>query len=224
MIAARKSADARAAAVEAVGPAYDGRIRRSARTRHLVVTTFLDLLGEGELQPTAQQVADCSGVSMRSIFRLFDDVDALHLAAITAQLDRVEHLIVAPSSKGPVPQRVRALVHQRAALFEAIAPVRRFAVRLAPTSRPIRDDMALADNYLRAQVAALFDAELRVLPRARRNDVLDALDVMTSFEVWDRMRISQALTTRAVRRIVVGAVTSLLDHDDDDASAAPSNY
>lgn len=82
--------------------------------------------------------------------------------------------------------------------------------------------MAQADSGLRAQVEALFDAELRVLPKARRNDVLDALDVMTSFEVWDRMRINQALTTRAVRRIVAGAVTRLLDNDDD--SAGPSNY
>lgn len=207
---------ARSAAIDGddtVGAASDGRVQRSATTRRLVVEAFLDLLGEGELQPTAQQVADRSGVSMRSIFRLFEDVDALHLAAIAAQLDRVAHLIMPPRSEGPLAQRIRALVNRRAELFEAIAPVRRFAVRLAPTSPPIRADQERANDYLRAQVAELFDAELGDLPVARRSDVLDALDVMTSFEVWDRMRVGQKLTTRAVRRIVAGSVTSLLDRD-----------
>lgn len=196
-----------------VGAANDGRVQRSAVTRRLVVEAFLDLLVEGELQPTAQQVANRSGVSMRSIFRLFEDVDALHLAAIAAQLDRVAHLILPPRGEGTLAQRIRALVKRRAELFEAIAPVRRFAVRLAPTSPPIRADQERANDYLRAQVAELFDAELGDLPVARRSDVLDALDVMTSFEVWDRMRVGQKLTTRAARRIVAGSVASLLDRD-----------
>lgn len=214
---------ARPAAIDGtdpVGAANDGRVQRSAVTRRRVVEAFLDLLVEGELQPTAQQVANRSGVSMRSIFRLFEDVDALHLAAIAAQLDRVAHLILAPRSDGRLPQRIRALVKRRAELFEAIAPVRRFAVRLAPTSPPIRADQERANDYLRAQVAELFDAELGDLPVARRSDVLDALDVMTSFEVWDRMRVGQKLTTRAVRRIVAGSVASLLDRDG--ASARPA--
>lgn len=205
---------ARAAAIDGddpVGAANDGRVQRSARTRRLVVEAFLDLLCEGELHPTAQQVAASSGVSMRSIFRLFEDVDALHAAAIAAQLDRVTHLILPPRSAGPLSQRIRALVNRRAELFEAIAPVRRFAVRLAPTSPPIRADQERANNYLRAQVAELFDAELGDLPAARRCDVLDALDVLTSFEVWDRMRVSQQLTATEVRRIVARAVASLLD-------------
>jgi AcrR family transcriptional regulator len=192
-----------------VGPS-DGRIQRSARTRRLAVEALLDLLVEGEQQPTAQQVSDRSGVSMRSIFRLFEDTDALHSAAIAAHVERVQHLIGAPPPAGPVAQRVGALVDQRAALFEAIAPVRRFAVRLAPASRPIRDDLVRANGYLRAQVATQFDAELRVLPPARRTQTLDALDVMTSFEVWDRMRAGQAMTTRAARRIVAAVVTNLL--------------
>lgn len=205
---------AAAATADPAGAANDGRIQRSARTRRRVVEAFLDLLCEGELQPTAQQVADRSGVSMRSIFRLFEDIDALHLAAIAAQLERVKHLLVLPPGEGSLARRVRALVDHRAALFEAIGPARRLAVRLAPTSRPIRADVERANGYLRTQVAVLFDAELGALPKSRRSDVLDALDVMTSFEAWDRMRVGQRLTTRAVQRIVAGALISMLAEDD----------
>ncbi len=188
----------------------DGRSLRSARTRRLVVDVFLDLLGEGEAQPTAQQVADRSGVSMRSIFRLFEDVDALHSAAVAAQIDRVAHLFVPAPGEGPQAQRIHAMVDSRAQLFEAIAPVRRFALRLAPTSPPIRDHLDRANKLLRSQLAALFDAELSRLPPSRRSDVLDALDLVTSFEAWDRLRVVQEQSQRAARRIVAAAVAALI--------------
>ena len=42
----------------------DGRLARSARTRHAVVDALLDLLGEGDLRPTAARIAERAGVSL----------------------------------------------------------------------------------------------------------------------------------------------------------------
>lgn len=191
-------------------PERDGRLLRTARTRQLVVEAFLDLLGEGESQPTAQQVSDRSGVSMRSIFRLFDDVEALHGAAIATQIDRVADLIVAIGPDGPLGGRVKAVVDSRAKLFEAIAPVRRMAVRLAPTSPPIRADLELANEFFRAQVAEVFVHELSVLAVVGRSDVLDALDLATSWETWERLRGTQGIPERRARRIVADLMHRVL--------------
>ena len=141
-------------------PLTDGRILRAERTRRLVVESFLDLVQAGELRPTARQVSDRSGVSMRSIFRLFEDVDALHAAAIVAHVERVAHLFEAPDPKGSVGSRTDALVEQRTRLYETIAPVRRMAIRLAPRSRPIAAELAHADVILRDHLAPLFAPEL----------------------------------------------------------------
>ena len=73
---------------------------------------------------------------MRSIFRLFEDVDALHAEAIAANLERVA-LFAAPDAAGPVDRRVSALVEQRTRLFESIAQVRRTAIRWRPVPRPL---------------------------------------------------------------------------------------
>ena len=72
----------------------DGRRARRQRSRDLVVDALLDLLNAGVVRPTAQQVAERSGVSLRSIFRIFDDVETLHAAAAAEQLARVRHLFV----------------------------------------------------------------------------------------------------------------------------------
>ena len=86
-------------------PPVDGRRARRHRSRDLAVDALLDLLGEGVLRPTAQQVAERSGVSLRSIFRIFDDVESLNAAACARQLSRVRHLFVDVPADGHARRR-----------------------------------------------------------------------------------------------------------------------
>ncbi len=198
------------AARDAGGLALDGRSRRSDRTRQLVVGTFLDLLVEGEPQPTALQVSERCGVSMRSIFRLFDDVEAMHAAAVVTQIDRVAHLVVALEPTGSLDRRIKVVVDGRARLFEAISPIRRMAVRLAPTSRPIRADLDVANEFFRDQLAEMFALELADLSPERRATMLDTLDLATSWETWERLRSIQDASERRARRIVSDLVRQTL--------------
>src|ERR1044072_5768679 len=61
--------------------ATDGRSARAARTRDAVVEALLSLLDEGNLRPTARQVAERAGVSLRSVYVHFDDLEDLFTAA-----------------------------------------------------------------------------------------------------------------------------------------------
>ena len=70
----------------------DGRLARSARTRHAVVDALLDLLGEGDLRPTAARIAERAGVSLRLVFHHFDDVDAIYNELADRQAERVKPL------------------------------------------------------------------------------------------------------------------------------------
>jgi AcrR family transcriptional regulator len=179
-----------------------------------VVEALLDLLQEGEVDPTARQVSDRSGVSMRSIFRLFEDVEALHAAAIAANLERVAHLFAAPTATGPVEDRVAALVAQRTRLYETIAPVRRAAIRLAPRSALIAAELARSDAVLRGHLAPLFASELDAWTEPRRAEVTEALDALTSWETWDRLRTAQRLDAGAAAGVVSALVRSAVGADD----------
>jgi AcrR family transcriptional regulator len=190
-------------------PLTDGRILRAERTRRVVVETFLDLVQEGELHPTAQQVSDRSGVSMRSIFRLFQDVDALHSAAIAAQLQRVAHLFEAPDATGPVESRMAALIARRTRLYETIAPVRRMAIRLAPRSLPIAAELARANTILRDHLMVLFAPEL-ALRSGQQAGSIEALDALTSWETWDRLRGAQGLEADEAAAVVTTTALGVL--------------
>ncbi|HMG41970.1 MAG TPA: TetR/AcrR family transcriptional regulator [Acidimicrobiales bacterium] len=186
--------------------ATDGRVRRRVRNQDAVVDAILGLLDEGLAQPTAQEVSGRSGVSMRSIFRLFDDMEALHRTAIERQIERVTPLLVDLPADGPLAVRIETLVVNRGEVFEAISPVRRLAVRLAPTSPPIRDELQRFGRFFRDQLAAVFATELGDDDEV----LLEALDVATCWEAWERLRIGQGLSAENAAEVTTRALTALL--------------
>src|SRR5258706_15279415 len=73
-------------------PRVDGRRLRSERTRQLIIEAFLSLLRETAQMPTAVQIAERAGYSVRSVFERFPDLTALRMAATDCSLARREAL------------------------------------------------------------------------------------------------------------------------------------
>jgi TetR/AcrR family transcriptional regulator, regulator of autoinduction and epiphytic fitness len=92
----------------------DGRSARAARTRDAVVEALLSLLDDGNYRPTARQVAERAGVSLRSVYVHFDDLEDLFTAAAHNHFARVRDLVQAIPGDGPLESRVDAFVRQRA--------------------------------------------------------------------------------------------------------------
>jgi TetR/AcrR family transcriptional regulator, regulator of autoinduction and epiphytic fitness len=183
----------------------DGRVLRRVRNKDAAVDAILDLLQEGVTAPTAQQVAARSGVSLRSIFRLFEDVEGLNAAAVQRQAARIESLLVPLPESGPLFVRIAALVDSRATIWDAIAPVRRHAVRLAAGSEVLGSELARTHRFFRRQVRAVFAAEI-----GGDDELLDALDAAASWETWELLRSGRGLSRTAAARVVTRTLTALL--------------
>jgi AcrR family transcriptional regulator len=191
--------------VTAAGADLDGRARRSQRSRAAIVQALFDLVGEGVLQPTAQQVAERARVGLRSVFRHFDDMDSLY-----AEIDRrvrvhVVPLLEAKPPSGPRAARARELISRRVRLFEGIAPYKRAGGLQRWRSEFIARNHAELARALRADL-------LRALPELRGapQDLVDALDVALSFESWDRMRTDQRLGRERAAAALERTVFALL--------------
>ena len=59
----------------------DGRLLRSERTKQILVESYLDLLRENPQIPTAADIAKRAGLSIRSVFERFSDLQSLSFAA-----------------------------------------------------------------------------------------------------------------------------------------------
>lgn len=186
-------------------PSVDGRRARRQRSRDLAVEAMLDLLAEGVIRPTAQQVAERSGVSLRSIFRIFDDVRSLHEAATEHHLARVGHLFRRIPAEGSLVERVQVTVEHLTRVYEEVGPVRRAAVRLAPESEVFAARLRDARSWARGELDRVFAPEL-----AGRPERAAALEALLSFEAWDQLRQGQRLSVEEGRAVLVGGARSLL--------------
>lgn len=195
----------------AEAPSVDGRRARAERNRDAVVEAILDLLREGIESPNVSEIAERSGVSVRSVFRHFDDLESLHIAAIEVHLQQVWHLFAVELPEGPVELRVAALVEQRARLYEDIAPIRRVAERRRRTSPAITAKLGVARRFLRNQVRQCFTPELSRRGGSTADDLLDALELAAGWSSWETLRTEQGLSVARAKRVLGLSLTCLVD-------------
>lgn len=188
----------------------DGRRMRSARSRDAVVDALLALYDEGVLKPGAAQIAERAGVSERSVFRHFDDIDALVAATATRQLERIGHLFLPPAVGGSRRRRVQALVEQRLAIHDAAGAVIRAAELLEPDSPRLSGMFEMRRRALGAQVADLFAAELDRRDGDDRAEVLDALVAVFGIEHVEHLRVDLGCTREHTARVIERTALALL--------------
>lgn len=186
----------------------DGRVRRSERSRAAMVQALFDLVGEGVLQPTAQQVAARARVGIRTVFRHFSDMDSLFAEIDDRVRTQALPLLQEPRTGGSRAARTRALVERRIRFFERIAPYKRSGNLQRWHSAFIAGQHAAFVRALRADLLGWLP-ELRDAPP----ELVEALDAALSFEVWDRLRTDQKLgrerASAALHRLVSAGVSSL---------------
>lgn len=196
----------------------DGRVRRGAENRTALVEALVSLYEEGELEPTAAQIAERAGVAVRSVYGHFGDVETLAAEVSERQWHVHRRLMDAEPISGTLIERVDELVARRSALFEAVAPVRRAGLLHAHRSETIAANLRRLAQRLRAQVAKTFASEIDIVGRARTasraNELLDAADLLLAWESWERLRTQQGCTPARARRVLSNALIRLFDTTD----------
>jgi TetR/AcrR family transcriptional regulator, regulator of autoinduction and epiphytic fitness len=188
----------------------DGRLARSARTRHAVVDALLDLLGEGDLRPTAARIAERAGVSLRLVFHHFDDLEAIYSELADRQAERVKPLTVPIPVTLQLPLRIEKFSAQRGRLLETLSPVRRAAVLMEPFRPALAKRLKHARDLTRAAAIAAFAPELSKLDAIERRATIAALDVATSWIAWEQMRRHQGLSETDARGVMATTIRALL--------------
>lgn len=189
----------------------DGRHAWRDRNLSAVVDALLDLFAEGNLRPAAEEIAARSGVSRRSVFRYFADLDSLDRVAIERQVARVGHLVeLTDLGAGALHDRIERLIAQRVRLFEAILPAARVSRLRAPFEPVVAAELARSRALFRRQVERHFAPELRPLSRGQRNALLGALEVLCAFESYELLRLGHAQTPKQIGDVMRIGLTKLL--------------
>jgi len=197
----------RAAAVVA------GRGDRVARSKRAICDACLDLIQEGVLQPSADQIADRAGLSRRSIFNQFRDLAELYDAVVEVGMQRCAPLLEPVPSELALGERIAMLVDARARFFDATTAFARALTAQALVGAAREQAWRVARAQLAAQAAdveRVFGAELDRLAGAERADCLEALAGAASAAHWEYLRRSRGLSPARARAVVVRSLRAQL--------------
>jgi AcrR family transcriptional regulator len=179
------------------------------RTRDAIVEACLELIDDGDLRPTAPRIAERAGVSVRSVFQHFDDLEALFAAVGDKVRVRLTPLVTPIDPGWPLRDRAGALVAQRSAVLEEVTPVLRAALVHSASSPVISRQFSGGHAFFRDQVRQVFAPELDL---ASEPDQLEtALVALLSWSTWETLRASQGLDADEATRTLGWMVAAVLD-------------
>ncbi len=183
----------------------DGRRQRSERSRRAIIEATLDMITEGTLIPTAQQVSERAGVGIRSVFRHFEDMESIFILADETRRARYEDIFLGGDRKGTLEERILHAVEQRAKGYELYGNVMLSTLALRWRFSTLRKNY---ERYQRGLRKNLHDW----LPELANLDPssCEAIHGVASFEFWNRLRDHQNLSKKAAIGIVVQMVNALV--------------
>ncbi len=191
----------------------DGRRLRSERTKQLIIEAFLALLRERPEMPTAVQIAERAGYSVRSIFERFPDLNALRVAATDYSL--AQALALAPPRHADVADRktrLRSQVETRAHTCERGVALWRVLLHFADQDETgqLKARVAHGRETTVKRLELMYRPELTSLPESERKQVLITLEALTDMESWARMRELHGLSFEEACEVWVHAIDRLL--------------
>lgn len=187
----------------------DGRTARAERTRAAIVEAHLALISEGDLRPTGERIAERAGISLRTLWTNFKDMETLFEAS-GAEVLRQQDAAHRPISPGlPLAKRVDAYCRQRARLLQLIAPSARAAQMREPVSEQLHRNRLKHIERVRDEVEEVFAAELAEAGQGREQ-LRNALVVASTWQAWSMLRYGLGLGVDQARAVMARTVAALL--------------
>ena len=160
----------------------DGRILRSVKSQKLIVEACIKLFKEGNFVPTAQLVANESGVGIRTVFRLFDDMENL-LKSVDAEMRKDYDFEVKFDPNSAFENRLSVGVDHLCAIYE------KHKIIMFGTVSNMWKYKFLQENYMNYQKMIMQKVE-EVLPEVLNFDgeLQELTHATLSFAFWMRLQ------------------------------------
>lgn len=184
----------------------DGRRQRSDRSRRRIIVAMFELLREGEMSPSAVQVAERADVGLRTVFRHFEDMESI-FEEMTDELKSVlMPRLTAPFEATTPRGKLLELTDRMTDLYEQAFPM-----QVALVIRRFQSDF-LQKQY-KSEVSLLRSVLKSILPQ---NIIADrtrfaAIEVNLTFATWRRLREDQNLSATNAKKTLLLILEALTD-------------
>lgn len=179
----------------------DGRTVRRQKSRQRIIDAIIQLVIDGKHEPTAESVAKLAGVTMRTVFRHFDDMEALHREIVVDLHVQTDALAVAYDPDKGWREQFDELILRRTGIFEKYMPQILCAQSLRQRSQAIDEDVQSYVKRMRDSLKIRLPDEF-----VANSEAFASIEVLLSWEVWNRMRRDQKLSVKKTTRLIQNLV------------------
>ncbi len=160
---------------------YDGRHLRRRTNETRVLSAVLECFAEGNLSPTAAEVADRAGVSERSVFRYFSDTEEMAVAAVRFAVATAEARVDLDNLPEDLAERVTLFCRNRVVSYEMYGSVAMALGSRLHMTEAHALHLELNEGQAR-QTLAFFEADLERMDDA--GGTLRSIEAMTSYDAY----------------------------------------
>lgn len=195
---------------------HDGRVARGLRTRESILQAYESLIHEAQVPPTGAELAARAGVSARSIFTHFGDMDGVLAEAARRAFAWLQTGHVDVPADLPLAERLDRFSMRHAEILERTVPLYRMfrAVRQGTRREKSIPDvvgtLAGVDAIRRRYLCCVFDFEITSATEGGEDELVAALMAASSWGTWEALRIEQDLPLERARQIMRRMLASLL--------------
>jgi len=183
----------------------DGRRQRSQRSRQKILEAMWALMLDGDMDPSAADIAEKAGVGLRSVFRHFEDMDAIHREMVLVAEADVTPLFMKPFVAQDWKGQLLEMAPRTAELWDRI--------RVPHTVGEIRRfrSNVLMDDYKRSRLKELASVKA-VLPAdiSDYETVLLSLDTILCFSTVRRLREDRNMSLKETKKVMTHMVQALI--------------
>jgi TetR/AcrR family transcriptional regulator, regulator of autoinduction and epiphytic fitness len=187
----------------------DGRVARSHRSREAIVDAMRALHAEGDLRPTAPRVAERAGVSVRTVWQQFADMETLLVEANRRDHEIMRSLVKRIDPDQPLAARVALFTGERARVLEQMTPSWRAARIHEPFSAELKRNKVRVLATAKAHLEKVFAPELTKLAGIKRQQLLDGLHAVSVWSFWETLRTELCLGPGQAEELLRATFTAL---------------
>jgi AcrR family transcriptional regulator len=184
----------------------DGRVMRTKDSRQKIVQAFLSLLRQGNITPSAEDIAKEAKVGLRTVFRRFNEMELLYReVAIEVQSS------FAPEAAKPWvsqiwQEQLLEMLERKASIYESVLPYIVAAKYLRHHSKHLTE-------FNRRWLDIEHDIIASILPFNEKDEpiLFNAIENLSSNDAWVRYRKHQTLSAKETHKTMKFMMNALID-------------
>lgn len=169
----------------------DGRKLRTDDSRQKIVSAFLQLIRQGTVVPSAEDVAKTANVGLRTVFRRFKEMELLYREMVIELQNKFAPEVVKPWKTIGMENQLQELLERKSVIYEDLMPY-----RIASNYHKYHSEFIQQANKHWNEIEQKVLENILPFDKSSEPVLFNAIELALSFDTWLQLRVDQKIAPK----------------------------